>query len=211
MSAVSRGDAMRVLKRGSVLIEFALVFALLLPLLVWMLVFGFDFQRFMQTGQISRDAGHMFARSVDFSLAGNQEMLVRLAAGLNMTRTGGSGVVILSKVLKVSERDCTDGGISVGACGNLGQAVFVQRIVVGNAALRPSRIGTPPASMLRADGTLDTAHYLTQSGARTIGFDAILNLAPGETAYVAEAWFESPVKDFPTLNNRGPVYARTIF
>lgn len=198
-------------RRGSVLIEFALAFALLLPLLVWMIVFGMDLHRFMQTGQVSRDAGHMFARGVDFSLPGNQDVLVRLAAGLNMTRTGGSGVVILSRVLKVGEQDCVDGGISVGSCGNLGQAVFLQRIVVGNAGLRPSRIGSPPAALLRPDGTLNASDYLTNSGARTSGFDAILNLSAGETAYVAEAWFESPVKDFPTLNNRGPIYARTIF
>lgn len=202
---------MKAKKRGSVLIEFALSFALLLPLFVWMIVFGLDLQRFMQTGQISRDAGHMFARGVDFSLAGNQEMLVRLAAGLNMTRTGGSGVVILTRVLKVGEQECLDGGIPAGSCSNLGQAVMTQRIVVGNSALRPSRIGTPPGGLLQPDGTLRPGDYLTAAGARTAGFDTILNLAPGETAYVAEAWFDSPVKDFPTLNNRGPVYARTMF
>ncbi len=202
---------MRKKERGSVLIEFALSFALLLPLFIWMIVFGFDLQRFMQTGQVSRDAGHMFARGVDFSLPGNQDVLVRLAAGLNMTRTGGAGVVILTRVQKVSEQDCLDGGISTSACSNLGQAVITQRLVVGNAALRPSRIGTPDASLLQADGSLKPSDYLTKSGARTAGFDAILNLAPGETAYVAEAWFDSPVKDFPTLNNRGPIYARTIF
>lgn len=198
-------------ERGSVLIEFALSFALLMPLFVWMIVFGLDLQRFMQTGQISRDAGHMYARGVDFSLAGNQELLVRLASGLGMTRTGGAGVVILSRVLKVSEQDCLDGGVTASSCANLGQAVFTQRIVIGNSSLRPSRIGAPPASMLRPDGTIAPADYLTKAEARTTEFNGLLNLAPGETAYVSEAWFESPVKDIPALNSRGPIYARTIF
>ncbi|MCS7041553.1 MAG: hypothetical protein NZR01_02045 [Bryobacteraceae bacterium] len=198
-------------RRGNSLIEFALVFALLMPLYVWMLVFGLDLRRLMQVTQVSRDAGHMFARGVDFSLAGNQNVLVRLAAGMNMTRTGGSGVVILTRVLKVGAQECTDGGVSLASCANLGQAVITQRVVVGNANLRPSKIGTPPPSLLNPDGTVDPAKYLTQTSARASNFNSILNLADGETAYVAESWFESPVKDFPTMNNRGPIYARTIF
>lgn len=196
---------------GNAIIEFAIAFALLLPLYVWMLVFGLDLWRLMQVTQVRRDAGHMYARGVDFSLPGNQDLLVRLAAGMHMTRTGGSGVVILSRVLKVGAQDCTDGGISLSACTNLNQVVFTQRIVVGNPSLNPSRIGTPPASIQQSDGSIRPNDYLTRPEARTVGFDAILNLASGETAYVAEAWFESPVKDFPTMNNRGPVYARTMF
>lgn len=198
-------------RRGNALIEFALAFALLLPLYVWMLVFGLDLKRMMQTGQVSRDAGHMYARGVDFSLAGNQEVLVRLAAGMNMTRTGGAGVVILTRLLKVSAQDCTDGGVAVGSCSNLGQPVVTQRIVVGNESLKPSLVATPDAGLLQSDGSIKPADYLTKSGARAAAFNAILNLAEGETAYVAEAWFDSPVKDFPTMNNRGPIYARTIF
>ncbi len=198
-------------RRGNALIEFALAFALVMPLYVWMLVFGLDLRRMMQTGQVSRDAGHMFARGVDFSLAGNQDVLVRLAAGMNMTRTGGAGVVILTRVLKVGAQECTDGGISVGSCANLGQPVVTQRIVVGNVSLKPSLVATPAAGLLQSDGSIRPSDYLTNSGARATSFDAILNLADGETAYVAEAWFESPVKDFPTMNNRGPIYARTIF
>ncbi|MGB9610198.1 MAG: hypothetical protein ACPL7M_04440 [Bryobacteraceae bacterium] len=196
---------------GNSLIEFALGFALLMPLYVWMLIYGLDLKHLMQVSQVSRDAGHMYARGVDFSLPGNQDVLVRLAAGMRMTRTGGAGVVILTRVLKVGAQDCTDGGIALSSCSNLGQAVITQRIVVGNPSLRPSKIGTPPASLLLADGSIAPSDYLTKSGARTVNFDSILNLADGELAYVAEAWFESPVKDFPTNNSRGPLYARTIF
>ncbi len=215
MRMPSRGAMMRQTSRrcsrGNSLIEFALAFALLMPLYVWMLVFGFDLKRMMQTMQVSRDAGHMYARGVDFSLAGNQEVLVRLAAGMNMTRTGGAGVVILTRLLKVGEQDCFDGGISVGACLNLGQTVVTQRLVVGNAGLQSSQVASPPDSLLEADGSIPPDDYLTKVEARAAGFESILSLASGETAYVAEAWFDSPVKDFPTMNNRGPIYARTIF
>lgn len=201
----------RKLRRGNALIEFALAFALLLPLYVWMLVFGLDLRRMMQTSQVSRDAGHMFARGVDFSLPGNQDVLVRLAAGMNMTRTGGAGVVILTRLLKVGAQECTDGGIAVASCSNLGQTVVTQRLVVGNSSLQASKVASPNNALLQPDGSIKPSDYLTNSGARASGFDSILPLADGETAYVAEAWFESPVKDFPTMNNRGPIYARTIF
>lgn len=196
---------------GNALIEFALAFALLLPLYVWMLIYGLELRRLMQVVQVSRDAGHMYARGVDFSLTGNQELLVRLAAGMHMTRTGGAGLVILTRILKVSSQDCTDGGVSLAGCSNLNQPVITQRIVVGNRGLATSRVGTPPEPMLLPDGSLRPADYLSQAAARSPNFDAILNLAPGETAYVAESWFESPVKDFPVFNSRGVVYARTIF
>jgi len=198
-------------RRGSSLIEFALALSLLLPLYVWMLVFGLDLRRMVQTGQVSRDAGHMYARGVDFSLPGNQDVLVRLAAGMNMTRTGGAGVVILTRLLRVGAQECADGGVAVSSCSNLGQTVVTQRIVVGNASLKPSLVASPPSSLLQPDGSIKPADYLTKSAARAPGFDSILTLADGETAYVSEAWFESPVKDFPTMNNRGPIYARTIF
>lgn len=196
---------------GNSLIEFALGFALLLPLYVWMLVYGLDLKRLMEVGQVSRDAGHMYARGVDFSLPGNKDVLVRLAAGMNMTRTGGSGVVILSRVLKVGAQECTEGGIAVASCTNLGHTVFTQRIVIGNASLHPSKIGTPPAGLLQSDGSITSANYLTRTDARSANFSSILNLADGEIAYVSEAWFDSPVKNFPTDNSRGPLYARTIF
>lgn len=198
-------------QRGNSLIEFGLALSLLLPLYVWMLVFGLDLRRMMQTSQVSRDAGHMYARGVDFSLPGNQDVLVRLAAGMNMTRTGGSGVVILTRLLKVGSQECTDGGVALASCSNLGKTVVTQRLVVGNASLKPSKVASPPGTLLQADGSITPADYLTKSGAVATNFESILPLADGETAYVAEAWFESPVKNFPTMNNRGPIYARTIF
>jgi hypothetical protein len=198
-------------RRGSSLIEFALAMSLLAPLYVWMLVFGLDLRRMMQTSQVSRDAGHMYARGVDFSLPGNQDVLVRLAAGMNMTRTGGAGVVILTRLLKVGSQECTDGGVAIASCSNLGQTVVTQRIVVGNASMKPSLVASPPGSLLQSDGSITPADYLTKAGARAPSFSSILALADGETAYVAEAWFESPVKNFTALSNRGPIYARTIF
>lgn len=198
-------------QRGNAMIEFALCVVVLLPLYIWTIVFGMDLKRMMQTGQVSRDAGHMYARGVDFSMVGNQDIIVRLASGLNMTRTGGSGVVILSRVMKVGPQQCADGGLTLSQCTNLNQHVFTQRIVIGNKALKPSRFGTPADTIVNSDGNINAVDYLKDASAVATNFSATLALNDGELAYVSEAWFDSPVKDFPTLNNRGPVYARTIF
>lgn len=191
--------------------EFGLCAALLMPLYIWMVIMGLDLKRVMQTNQVSRDVGHMYARWVDFSKPGNQDLIVRLASGLGMTRTGGGGVVILSKLMKIGAQQCTDGGVAQAQCSNVNQTVFVQRIVVGNKALAVSRYGTPVDSILNADGTIDAVDYLMNASAVSSNFTATLALGDGEVAYLSEAWFQSPVQDFPTVNNRGPVYARSIY
>ena len=196
---------------GNALVEFGLCATFLIPLYLWMVIMGLDLKRVMQTNQVSRDAGHMYARWVDFSKPGNQDLLVRLASGLGLTRTGGKGVVILSKMMKIGTQQCADGGVSLAQCANLNQTVFVQRIVIGNKLLAASKYGTPSDSILNADGTIDAVDYLKNASAISANFGTTLALSDGEVAYLSEAWFESPVQDFPTLNNRGPVYARSIY
>jgi len=206
MTRIRRGR-----QRGNALVEFGLCAIFLLPLYVWMIVLGMDLKRLIQTNQVSRDAGHMYARWVDFSKTGNQDLVVRLASGLNMTRTGGSGVVILSKVMKIGSAQCTEGGVSQSTCTNKGKTVFIERIVIGNKAMKPSKYGTPSDSIVRSDGTLSAVSYLKNSTAVSPNFSNVLSLADGECAYLSEAWFESPAKNFPTMNSQGPVYARSIF
>src|SRR5712692_4606052 len=125
-------------RTGNVLIEFALVSAFSIPLLLGMFVTGTNITRSIQVSQISRDAGHMYAMNVDFSQAANQDVIVRLALGLGMTTTGGDGVVILSHIINVYLSDCTAAGLSAAQCTNLDQTVFTHRIVIGNASLRAS-------------------------------------------------------------------------
>ncbi len=198
-------------QRGNTMMEFGLCAVLLIPLYMSMVIMGLDLKRLMQTNQIARDTGHMFARWVDFSQTGNQDLVVRLAAGLQMPRPGGGGVVILSKLMKVGTQQCTDGGLTTAACTNLGKTVVTQRIVIGNKSLNSSKLATPADSIVTSNGTITAANYLKNATAVATNFENILTLGDGELAFVTEAWFNSPVKDFPTLNNRGPVYARSIF
>src|ERR1019366_690139 len=159
----------RRLQRGIAYIEFAFSLLVLIPLLLGAIGIGLSMHRQLQTVQLTRDAGHMFARNVDFTLLGNQQVLSAVAGSLGLTSTGGavgtsgSGTaeVILSEVRYMDVSACGlagfttlgSGGVPTG-CTNYNKWVFAQRLVLGNSALLTSNLGTPAASIVASDGTI---------------------------------------------------------
>jgi hypothetical protein len=207
--AVPRG---RRKQRGNSLVEFALISVFIVPLMLGTVSVGMALGRSIQATQVSRDAGHMFVRQLDFSIPANQDIVVRLAYGMGMTRTGGNGVVILSRIMFIGTAECAAGGLTVGQCPNYNLPVFTQRIVIGNPSKRTSSFGTPASNLLLSNGEITPANYLTQASARVQNFGTLLTLQPAELAYVAEAYFEAPEWSFPGTAYTGTgVYARTIF
>ena len=196
-------------QRGNTILEFALVSMFLVPLMLGTVSVGMNLSRSIQVTQVSRDAGHMYSRFVDFSQNGNKDIVVRLAHGLGMNRDSGNGKVTLSKVLFVGQLECEAGGLTVEQCPNFNLPVITQRQVIGNPALHTSSIGTPNSGLLDAEGNV--AGYLSESSARATNFNSILALAAGEFAYVSEAFFSSPEHDFPGFFENTNAYARTIF
>jgi hypothetical protein len=195
-------------QRGSEVIEFALVASFLLPVLFGTVVVGLNLGRSIQVIQVSRDAGHMYSRSVDFADPANQSLIERLAQGLNITTTGGTGVVILSTVTFIGQAQCTAAGLSGSACTNLNQTVFIHRVVIGNQSARASAFGTPNPGLLDSGGHV--SNYLTEASARASGFSAVLTLQPGEVGYVSEVYVPSSDYALPGYTTTG-VYCRTIF
>lgn len=62
-------------QRGASVIEFAFITFTLVPLLIGAGVVGVNLVRTLETEQLARDAGHMYARNIDFSSSGNQQIL----------------------------------------------------------------------------------------------------------------------------------------
>lgn len=130
--------------------------------------------------QLARDAGHMYARDINFTNLGNQQLLstiggiLGLTAGSGTTGTAGSGTatVILSEVRYMDVSACALAGYTtvgsngrITGCTNEGSWVFAQRLVVGNNSLRTSNLGTPPASIVSTtDGTITIGNQATNSG-----------------------------------------------
>jgi len=187
-------------RSGAVIIEFVLAAALIYtPLILGTMVIGMNLIRAIQVTQVNRDAGHMFARGIDFSVPANQAILQHLAGGLDLTPSGKS-VVILSQIMRV---DCP----GPPACANHGVAVFVRQIVLGNGSLRASRYGTPPTG---SGGMVP--NYMTNPAARTSNFHpAVMDMQMGETAYVAEAFYNSTELNLPGFMTNTGVAARGIF
>ena len=196
-------------QRGNTIIEFALVSMFLIPLLLGTVNVGMNLSRSIQVTQVARDAGHMYVRFVDFSLDGNKDIIVRLANGLGMTRDGGNGKVMLTKILFVGELECAAGDMEPEECPNYNYPVIAQRQVIGNPSLYSSLLGEPASGLMDAQGNV--TNYLTETTVRAPAFNSILQLEPGEFAYVSEAYFSAPEYDFPGFFEGSSAYARTIF
>ena len=196
-------------EKGGSIIEFAFITLTLVPLLCGIGVIGINLIRTLQTEQLARDAGHMYARGVDFTATGNQQILANIAGSLNLSTTAGSGdsVVTFSALTYVDSATCalagyTASGSNNGGCNNYGKWVFTQRLVIGNSSIRSSNLGSPLTSgpnsvtVNSTTGKIALSDYATKAGA-VAQFNAInpysnvagtvTGLPSGQVLYIAEA------------------------
>lgn len=197
-----RTESRRHSRKGSALVELAFVMFPSLVLLVWVIVVGLQLGHNVRAAQVTRDAASMYVRGVDFSKAGNKDILVRLASGMGMTRAGGQGVIILSRVTWIPAATCTAAGLE--PC-NADRHVITQQVVIGNTLLRASSLGTPAGT----DSLGLVANYMQD--ARAVAAFPYMQLAAGEYAYVAEGYFDAPQWRFPGFNNAAGAYSIALF
>ena len=191
-------------RRGSTMIEFCLSAVLWTTVLMGLCTVGMNLIRAIQVEQVCRDAGRMYSAGLDFTQTGNQNVLIMVATGLNVTTSGGNGVFVFSTVEYIDTLQCT-------SCANLGQYVFIQRIVVGNASLLSSPFGTPPAGIIGAYGDILASDYLTNTADRAVGFGSVISLTGGQVAYLTETYFSSPDFAWGNYMSGAGVYERKIF
>lgn len=196
-------------ERGNSIIEFALCMTFMVPLLLGSITVGMGIGRSLQASQVARDVGHMYARQSDFSQTGMQDVVVKISAGLGMTRTAGTGVVILSKLLMVGDEECTGGGIAVASCSNRNKIVVTHRVVIGNASYDVSKYATPTPAIVGSNGDITPSNYLLSNSTVATGFSNVLNLQAGEEAYLVEAYFAN--LDFLSGSSTAKLYSRAIF
>jgi len=169
---------------------------------------GYTLGRAIQVIQVTRDTDHMFFDGVDFSTTANQHIVGRLAYGMGLAsdasgtiNTSGSGVVILTEIIKLGATECANGGYATTAsCPNYNKLVIEKRIVVGNSTLRTSSFGTPVSGIIASDGTITAANYCSASSAVVTSTSSAssLNLTAGQYSFIAESFF-----NIPTLANFG--------
>jgi hypothetical protein len=181
----------------------------LVPMLLGTGAAGINMILTLQTIQVARDAGHMYARGLDFSQPGNKTILASLGTTLGLSTTAGSGsaLVILSALAYVDKAACAAAGAvdsngNPSGCTNFGKWVFTQRLQIGNTSVRTSNIGSPLTSgptgvtVDATTGKISVSDYVTKAGAvatfSSINPYAVVNgnvsgLPSGEVLYVAEA------------------------
>jgi len=188
-------------RRGVAYIEFALVLLVLLPLLLGVISCGINMHLQLQTVQLARDAGHMFARGINFSLLGNQQVLAAIGQSLGLSTTAGSGsaVVILSTVRYIDSSACSQAGLvdshgNPSGCTNYQKWVFAERLVIGNNTMRSSNLGTPNSGIVTSSGAIaisdqctDTSDLANISGFNPWNATNSTGLPSGQIVYVSEA------------------------
>jgi hypothetical protein len=210
--------------RGVSTIEFALGLMVLVPLVLGTGAIGINLIKTLQTIQLARDAGHMYARGVDFSQSGNVNILVKLGSSIGLQATGGNAVVILTAITYVDANTCL-AGTGATSCPNINQWVFAQRQYIGNSTLRTSNLGSPLTSgpngvTLDATGSISVQQYTQKSGAvvnfSSVGFNPYQNvngqvsgLPSGQRVYLAEAAGQGFA--MPPFVNGSPTYSYSFF
>ena len=195
-------------QRGTAAIEFAMVsLTLFVPMLLITVVLGLNLGRAIQGTQVARDAGSMYMRGVDFSLPDNKLLIQRLTNGMNMTTTGGNGVVILSTVTFISAAACAP--ILPSPC-NSDKYVLTERITIGNSSLRTSNF--PASGSISQDSSGNVLNYMTDPNAVIANFGTnVMTLSGGEFSYVAESYFSSPDFDMPGVATGTGTYSRAVY
>ncbi|HNY42052.1 MAG TPA: hypothetical protein PKJ41_16735 [Bryobacteraceae bacterium] len=193
---------------GNAILESTLCFIFLVPLMVGSVGIGMSLNRAIQANQVTRSAGHMYARGLNFAITGNKQLLVRMATGLNLQLTGGDGVVYLTRAVKIGDQQCLDGGVTLAQCSNRGQTVITSRIAFGNLTLRNSSYGNPASTYFNSSGDAAAVDYLKQAALVISNFNTTLVLGDGENAYVSETYFASAGTGFGV--GKG-AYNRSIF
>ncbi len=189
-------------RKGAAVVEFTLVMFPSLVLLFSVVVVGLQLSQQVRAAQVTRDTGSMYGRGIDFTQSINQDVVVRLAQGLGLQKTGGTAVVILTQVTWLPQTTCTASALN--PC-NGNSHVMTQRLSIGNTSVKASRLGTPTG--MNSEGNI--TNYMTNASAvATFPFG---QLVTGEFAYVTEAYFQTPSFSFPGFTTAPSVYSMAIY
>jgi hypothetical protein len=217
--------------RGVAFVEFGFVLLVLVPMLLGTTAIGLNMLRTLETIQVARDAGHMYAKGADFSQPGIKTILVKLGGPIGLTTNSSTSkaAIVLSAVTYIDQAACQSDGKADShgnplGCTNFGQWVFTQRIVVGNTALATSRLGRPltsgpdPVVVNATTGKISLDDQVTNAGdvATFTGINpySVVNgnsvgLPSGEVIYISEA-LSTGIKMAPFVGD-ATMYSANMF
>ncbi len=213
-------------RRGSTLMEFALIAPILMGMLITSFSVGMALSRTVQAGQVCRNTNVLVVRGFDLSQPQNQALVVRMANGLGLNLPGtynpdpnGKAVVILTKVIKVGNNACArgitawDGNPS--SCPNYGRYVIAKRLVIGNGSRWTSKCGNP-GSTPNSYGDISDYNIAMSTGdiaqnfSDVPGSPTIITLALDEFAYIAEVFADIQDLTIPYMMQMDTIAVRNV-
>jgi hypothetical protein len=189
-------------QEGHSILEFALVAIPTVMMLLGVVVIGINLGRSVSVGQICRDGASMYVRGLDFSTTGAKQMLARLGQNMNLQVTGGSGIVILSRV---KYAPTVPGCIS--NCTY--KYKLMQRIIMGNTGLPGTHY--PTVGSVTYDSKGNVVNYQTDNNAEITGFASTLPLTNNEEPFFAEAYFQTSDVTLNVWQSSPGIYAQAFF
>ena len=170
---------------GQSALEFGLSLPFLVAIVVGTFAVGMLLDRHMTVTQLSRNAGNMYARGIDFGSLQNQQVLLRAASGMGMTPTTGDGVIYLSLVIMAPP----------GSGANENQPVIAQRFQIGDPSVGTSVVGMPPAA---ANGSVP--NYFNDPAAIATLPSGITNvMVASDRIFVSEVFHHPRLLRFPGI------------
>jgi len=207
---------------GTEVVEFVIFFWLTFPGFLWMFVTGMNFVYMDKVNDVALAADLMVVKNQDMTLQGSQDIISRVATGLNLvTGSGpngnsggtGNGLLVLSTVQYIGTTTCT-------GCTNVGKYVFTKRIYVGNKSLQvngstvASLFGNPASALWDSTVSGTVSNNQTNTGAQTNAtFAAMYSNTPipdGQVVYVVESFFKPPFSFGGYAGSTNGVYVRAL-
>lgn len=226
---------------GNMVVEFAFVALLFIPLFMGTFVTGMNMIRSIQANHVAGDLANMYIHGADFSDRALQTVAVKLARGMDLQTgsgtgnvadnlsNGGRGIVWVSKVMWVGDTNSANcQGVVPAACTNTNKFVVTEQIRFGNGnleSIRDTTIGHPTAPR-DVNGRVTVDVVRTASAAipepQQTKFQQMwqvsnpsLGRAPlgdGQVLYVVEVFFRSPDLNIANgTSGGGGVYARWFY
>lgn len=171
-------------EEGNALIELGIGLPLMLTLLLGVVTGGLALDRYLTVEQVARNGATMFLRGMNFARDDNKDVLLIAAQDLRITKTGGDGVIYLSRIIKAAPGTANDGLL-----------VVAERHVMGDTQLWTSKVGMPASSIWPdPNGSQPNGRVLDFNEEPSAIADvpiAVNTLPLGESMFVVEVFHEA--------------------
>jgi hypothetical protein len=169
----------------------------MMPALVWTFISGMNFVRYVKASDVTRAAAMLYTKGSDMSEVGLQQVLERVANGLDLqvdnngvrVNNLGSGLIVLTRVEYVG---------STCGCTNASKYVMTQRLYIGNRSLTisgstvESFSGAAPSTGWNSTSGSVSNFKNNATAVVSTGFSTLWgsSLSDGQYVYVIETFFK---------------------